>query len=196
MAKKKTKRNTPKQPSAFSLKSWWQSELGSRRPILKFWLGFAGVMALFYVLTVQPFYFENVQEPVSAFFASATSWLLNLFGQQTQASGMNISAPAFSLSIKEGCDAIAPVMLVLTGILLFPAAWRQKLKGIAIGMLALFGLNLVRIASLYFVGVHAPDYFEFMHVEFWQVVFIGLAILYFFYWLHAVTKPASHAPAS
>ncbi len=193
MSKQKPKKNAPKRQGAFPLKNWWQNELGSRRPILQFWLGFAGVMSLFYLLTVQPFYVENVQEPVSSFFANASSGLLNLFGYKTSASGMNISSPQFSLSIKEGCDAIAPVMLVLAGILLFPATWPQKIKGIAIGMAALFALNLVRIISLYFVGIYAKEYFEFMHVEFWQVVFIGLAILYFFYWLNSVIKTADHA---
>ena len=195
MAKRKTKKGTAPTPS-FSLKNWWQNEMGSRGPILKFWLGFAGVMALFYIFAVQPFYVENIQQPVSAFFASVTSGLLHLFGQNTQANGMDITSPEYSLSIKKGCDAIAPVMLVVAGVLLFPAEWKKKLIGIGIGLFALFGLNLVRIISLYFIGIHAPDLFEFMHIEFWQVVFIGLAILYFFYWLNWASKPTHHAPTA
>ena len=192
MAKRKTNPKAATAPS-FSLKNWWQNELGSRGPILKFWLGFVGVMALFYVFTIQPFYIENIQQPVSSFFASVTAGILNVFGQEATAKGMDIISPAYSLSIKKGCDSIAPIMLVVTGVLLFPAEWKKKIIGIGIGIGALFLLNLIRIISLYYIGIHAPDLFEFMHVEFWQVVFIGLAILYFFYWLNWATKPKDHA---
>lgn len=195
MAKRKPKQKSTSSKS-FSLRHWWQNELGSRGPILKFWLGFAGVMALFYVLAVQPFYVENIQEPVSSMFASVTSGILNLFGQDTTARGMDLVSPQYSLSIKKGCDSIAPIMLVVAGILLFPAEWKKKLLGIGIGIVALFTLNLVRIISLWFIGLHAPDLFEFMHIEFWQVVFIGLAIGYFFYWLNWASKPSDHAQAA
>ncbi len=170
--------------------------MGERKPIVKFWLGFAGIMLLFYTLAIQPFYVENIQEPISAFFAHASSGLLRLMGQDTTAKGMSIISDDYLLLIKKGCDAIAPVMLVVTGILLFPSDRRKKLVGIGIGVVSLFALNLFRIITLYFVGVHAPDYFEFMHIEFWQVVFIGLAILYFFYWLHWVAKPGGNAQVS
>lgn len=196
MATRKSKKKNTAKKKPSSLTDWWQNELGSRGPILKFWLGFAGVMLLFYILAVQPFYVENIQEPVSGFFASMTSSILNLFGQGTSANGMDLISPDYSLSIKKGCDAIAPVMLVVTGILLFPATLKKKLMGIGIGVLALMALNLIRIVSLWFIGLHAPDIFEFMHIEFWQVVFIGLAIGYFFYWLNWATKPTDHAKAA
>ncbi len=159
-----------------------------RKSILKFWLAFAGIMLLFYVVAIQPFYIHNIQEPVGVFFAHLSSGVLNLLGQGTTANGMAVSSDDYSLLIQKGCDAIAPIMLVVTGVLLFPADRRKKMVGIGIGILSLLLLNLFRIITLYFVGVHAPDYFEFMHVEFWQVVFIGLAILYFFYWLSWVTR--------
>lgn len=195
MARQKTKQKTPTAP-IFSLKDWWQNELGSRGPILKFWLGFASVMTLFYFFAVQPIYIENIQQPVSSLFATVTAGVLNFFGQEATSNGMNIISPAYSLSIKKGCDAIAPIMLVVTGVLLFPAEWKKKLIGIGIGLGSLFLLNLIRIVSLYFIGIHAPDMFEFMHIEFWQVVFIGLAILYFFYWLNWAIKSTDHAKAA
>ncbi len=190
MSKKKTRKSqAKKKPSSTGgLKNWWENSLGERKPIVKFWLGFAGIMLLFYILAIQPFYVENIQEPVSTFFAHISSGLLSLMGQGTTAKGMSIISDDYLLLIKKGCDAIAPIMLVVTGILLFPSDRRKKLAGIGIGVVSLFALNLFRIITLYFVGVYAPDYFEFMHIEFWQVVFIGLAILYFFYWLHWVTK--------
>lgn len=177
-------------------KPWWRKMQGLQKPILQFWLAFAGIMLLFYLLAVQPFYVSNIQIPVGIFFAHVGSGLLSILGQGTTASGMAINSDAYSLLIQKGCDAIAPIMLVVTGILLFPADRKKKWLGIGIGILSLFALNLIRIITLYFVGKHAPEYFEFMHIEFWQVVFIGLAILYFFYWLNWVTKPTPHAPVS
>ena len=194
-SKKAAKKKNTKAASA-SLKKWWSEESGERKPILLFWTGFAGIMLLYYILAIQPFFVENIQEPVGAVFAYLGSGLLSLMGQGTVADGAAINSGGFSLLVKKGCDAIAPVMLVVTGISLFPAERNKKLKGIAIGVFTLFALNLFRIVTLYFVGVHAPGYFEFMHVEFWQVLFIGLAVLYFFYWLNWATKTPDHAQVS
>ncbi len=190
MSKKKTKKTTIKNRprSGVGIKNWWQNGLGERKPIIKFWLAFAGIMLLFYILAIQPFFVKNIQEPVGVVFAHISSGLLGLLGQGTIANGMAITSEDYSLFIQKGCDAIAPIMLVVTGILLFPSNQKKKWIGIGIGILSLFALNLIRIVTLYFVGVHAPTYFEFMHIEFWQVVFIGLAILYFFYWLNWATK--------
>ena len=189
MAKRKNnKKKQRAKKASFSLKKWWSEEARERKSILLFWFGFAGIMLLYYIIAIQPFFVENIQEPVGAVFAYFGSGLLSLMGQRTVADGAAINSSDFSLLVKKGCDAIAPVMLVVTGISLFPTEWNKKLKGIGIGVLALFALNLLRIVSLYFVGVHAPDYFEFMHVEFWQVLFIGLAVLYFFYWLNWAAK--------
>ena len=195
--RKKTKhRPVPKNKARkpfLSLRKWWCDGLGKRRSFVKFWLGFLGIMLLFYILNIQPFYIKNIQEPIGVFFAHLSSGLLGLMGQGTVAEGLNIASDKFSLLIQNGCDAIAPTVLVITGILLYPAERRKKLIGIMTGLLFLFVLNLFRIVSLFFAGVYAPGYFEFLHIEFWQVVFIGLSILYFFYWLNWVTKADSHA---
>jgi exosortase/archaeosortase family protein len=58
------------------------------------------------------------------------------------------------------------------------------------GLFILFLLNIVRIASLYIVGIHYPDLFESMHLAIWQVAFIFVAILLWFLWLrYVVSKP-------
>lgn len=187
----KKKKRQPKTGSP--LQQLWQKFESVDKTVLLYWAGFGVFLLLFHLLTLQPFYETNIQEPTGAFFAAISSGLLNLLGQGTTADGLTISSDAYSLLIKRGCDAITATVILIATILVFPASWPKKWKGIAFGVLFLFALNVVRIVSLYFVGVHAPEHFEFMHIEFWQFAFIALAIAYFIYWLNWGPKTTGHA---
>jgi exosortase/archaeosortase family protein len=124
------------------------------------------------------------------FYAKLSSRLLNLMGQQATVFGDTISSSQFSIGIKMGCDAVEPMALFAAGILAFPALFRKKLVGLLAGLFVIFVLNIVRIATLFLVGIKYPDLFEVMHFEVWQAIFIVVAIGLWFIWLSwAVRKP-------
>jgi exosortase/archaeosortase family protein len=64
----------------------------------------------------------------------------------------------------------------------FPSTWRRRLSGLAAGFAFLAGLNLVRLCSLYFVGVYFPDAFEFAHRELWPLLLVVAALGAFAGW--------------
>jgi exosortase/archaeosortase family protein len=188
MAKKKTpsrkkkaatKKSPPKKAS-FDLKAYWQS----KSPILRFFLIWAGLTAIFYVIWYTDFFKGNVIEPWNQLNAWVGAGLLSLMGQGTSSLETVISGPGASINIKEGCDAIEPTILFIFGVLAFPAFWKFKLKGILYGTLFLLGVNFFRIITLYFSAKYWPAGFEFMHIEFWQVLYVLLAIGAWGYWLY------------
>jgi exosortase/archaeosortase family protein len=62
--------------------------------------------------------------------------------------------------------------------------------GILVGAVVLQVLNVVRVASLLLVGVHAPDAFQEAHVEVWQVGFLVATLVLWLVWLQWATRPA------
>lgn len=171
MAKKKI----PKQ-------SGWSYEISQRLPIIKFIGGFIVFTVLFYLITDSS-WFLDIRAFFIAIYTNISSALLNIFGFQTKAEGSILTNSTFSVNVKEGCDALIPMIIYITAVLVFPADWKKKWRGLMVGIPILFVLNLLRIVSLYLIGIYIPSIFEFMHVEFWQVLFIICTVLTFVRWL-------------
>lgn len=126
--------------------------------------------------------------------------ILGVLEDSVTVSGQSIRG-RYNLTIERGCDAIEPSALFLAGVLAFPAAAMSKIPGILIGTFCLMAINLVRIVSLFYVGIHKPEWFHVMHVDVWQALFIFLAILFWVLWaLWATREPPAKdhavAPAS
>ena len=68
-------------------------------------------------------------------------------------------------------------------VLAFPAAFRRKSPGLFIGVVGIFAVNLVRIASLVWAQVHWPADFDTLHERIWPSVLIGLTLLICFGWI-------------
>jgi len=174
-------RKNPTSPAARSsaIGSWF----GRNKIVLRFGLTFGLVTAIYYVLALTPW----VDGDLFPAYLRANAWvsnaLLNWLGQSCQADGTTIRSPQFAITIKRGCDALEPSWLFCAAVLAFPAPWRRRLPGMAVGVAAILTLNLVRIVSLYFIGIHFPGFFETMHLEIWPVVFIIVALLLWFVWI-------------
>jgi len=129
-------------------------------------------------------WFKNAIIPILNVYASISSGILNIFGQGTSAVDQSVAGTNFSVSIKQGCDAIAPMVLYTTAILIYPISSKVKWQGIFGGLLALVVLNIVRIVSLYLSGAYGSQgFFDFMHIEFWQVLYIILTVLVWLVWI-------------
>jgi exosortase/archaeosortase family protein len=71
---------------------------------------------------------------------------------------------------------------LIAAILAFPASLRSRLGGIAAAAVAIQLLNLVRLASLFWLGEHYRSVFDFFHVGVWQSLIILAAISLFVLW--------------
>jgi exosortase H (IPTLxxWG-CTERM-specific) len=162
-----------------------------RKNPIPFFIGLVAIqIILFYILYRNPWVEKSIFTPLVNFYAQLSGKFLSLIGYANNVSGDLISSSQFSVSIKKGCDAGEPMAIFIAGIVAFPALIKKKLVGLGIGLFILFLLNVIRIASLYIVGIHYPDLFEPMHLAVWQVAFIFAAILLWFLWLRiVVSKP-------
>ncbi len=169
-----------------------------RYPVLWFLLIFGILASTFYTLTFfMPFCNERFFPLVLGLTARLSGIVLAFLGQDITVNGMLISSPAFTVRIVRGCDAVEPTILFACAVLAFPLPWITKIPGIVAGTLILTILNLVRIVSLFLIGVYAPSIFGVMHVDVWQGVFILLALMLWILWLlwatqgQAAAKPTS-----
>lgn len=188
--KKKTTKNKKSTVSYFS---GIRSGLRQKLPIIFFALGFAVLMVLFYIFWLSDYAQENIQVHIVSVNAKISSFVLNIFGMKTRATNELISSAYFSVGIAKGCDAIEAMALFAAALLSFPAKWLHKLAGFFAGIAILFILNIVRVVSLFMIGVYYPKAFEIMHVEVWQVLFIIFAIGLWIFWIKWTGKGVANA---
>lgn len=163
--------------------------LSGKRPVLKAVAIFVVLMGLFHALAYTPIATSGLRQSYIAWIAEVSGWLLNVVGYGTTVVGTSITSPRFSVGVVRGCDALLPTAAFVAAVVASPVPWAAKLPGIVLGTVALLTINLVRIVSLFAIGVHFPSVFHLIHFEVWQAVFIVLAIVQWAIWVQWATRP-------
>jgi len=158
------------------------------KPLNKLLLQFFGLICIFYALWITPFFQEYIVANVAIFYAEISTLFLSIFQQPVKAIGDTLTGTGFSMSIKNGCDAIEAIAILLCAMMIYPSSWKNKSIGLLVGLVLLVILNIIRIISLYFIGIYIPSLFEVMHVSVWQVLFIAFPILIILRWINWTKK--------
>jgi exosortase/archaeosortase family protein len=94
------------------------------------------------------------------------------------------------VTIYNGCNGLITSLIFISGVLAFPATWRSKLAGVIGGLLSIQIINLVRIISLFYIGVYFPKYFSQSHIFIWQSVVILAGVSLWIAWAHHTAVPS------
>lgn len=154
--------------------------------------------AVIYVLMMGAFLFLIGFKPVQDIIdlngvytksvVAVTSKILNVMKIPCTVQGSIIKLPAISLDVKFGCNGLEAVMIYSVAVIAFPAPWRKKLTGIAAGFVVIQVINIIRIATLAYSGVHFKSFFEYIHIYVAQGIMIAVSLAIFFIYLN-YTKP-------
>jgi exosortase/archaeosortase family protein len=182
-------REKPAKPEKQTIADMVTAWLFAHRPVFLFLLIFGVLMALFYLFTAfTPFYHNMFIPWYHHYIAYSSGTVLNFIGQHTTVTETIVYSPRFSFEIIRGCDAVEATTLFICGVLAFPAPFLRKVPGIIAGTLFLAFLNLIRIISLFLIGVYFPEFFAIMHISAWQAMFIFLTVILWILWLLWATQ--------
>ncbi len=133
--------------------------------------------------------------PWTALLAELSGWLMQWFDADIIVNGKVIRSAVsnFGVSIEPGCNGVEAMIVLLAAVVAFPAPWAYKLKGLLAGFLAIQGLNLARIISLYYLGLWNATLFEWAHLYIWQALIMLDALIVFLVWIRFI--PASDGSA-
>jgi len=137
---------------------------------------------------------DHVIEPFTGGIARLSGAVLNLLGQHVALRGTVIQGPHFAVNIRNGCNGVEAMLIFLSAVLAFPASWRSRLAGLALGILAIQAVNLVRVVSLYLTGAYLPRFFDASHTVIWQSVVILCGVLLWVFWANRL--PPRDEPAT
>lgn len=188
-SKRKTKRSKQHKSTFSNFKTGIRSFVTN--PLNNMIFKFVGLMLLFYACWISPFFQTQIVENVARFYATVGGGILKLFNYPVLIVGDSLGYSNFSISIKNGCDAIEATAILLCGIVVYPSRWKYKGIGLLAGCSILVCINLFRIISLFFNGIYLPSIFELMHTGVWQVLFIVFPVVIIFYWINWMNQHQS-----
>jgi exosortase H (IPTLxxWG-CTERM-specific) len=142
------------------------------------------LVGLFALEVLQPVD-QHVIVPFTTAIAKLCTTLISAFDNHAESVGKVIRSTqnGFAVSIERGCNGVEAVIILFAAIFAFPASFKHKLAGFAVGFVAIQGLNLVRIVSLFYIGQWSTTWFEWFHLYLWQALIIIDALVVWLLWL-------------
>lgn len=136
----------------------------------------------FIVLALRPVN-DHVVNPYTTFVAYEAKGVLNLLGEHATVHHQVLSSSRFAVQIYNGCNGLEAILVFVSGVLAFPAAWRRKVVGIVLGLLVIQVVNTIRVVSLFYLGVFRPQWFSAAHVFVWQTLIILVGVVLWLLWV-------------
>lgn len=149
---------------------------------LRFLIRFAVLLTVFFLLIFLGPVDRHVIVPFTEGLAHVSAALLNLLGEGVTVHGTLIQGRGFAVDIKGGCNGVEAMLLLCAAIGAFDAPWRARLMGLLAGSAALMTFNLVRIVSLYMIGLRWRRLFDTFHLAVWQTIMFAVAAGIFAFW--------------
>lgn len=142
------------------------------------------MMGLF-VLELLPWGQIYVVLPLTQALTSVCALLIELLGRDIHVAGIVLTdiQSGFAVQIAAGCNGIEAMILLIAAMVAFPASLRYALSGIVFGIIGLQCLNVVRIVSLFFLGLWSAAAFEWAHLYVWQALIMLDSLLIFLIWI-------------
>jgi exosortase/archaeosortase family protein len=107
--------------------------------------------------------------------------VLPLTSFQARLAATGFGRPAGPIDITLACSGADTLALCVGAILAYPARWRTRLAGAAVGTTLILALNTVRIGTL--GRAAASPSFGFLHLYFWPALLVLAVAAYVFTWM-------------
>ncbi|MGD8376253.1 MAG: exosortase H [Acidobacteriota bacterium] len=171
---------------------WWEGSGALRlwfrehRPSVAFVGLFLAWVLLFAFLLQTEWVARGFVHPFTEGVARAAGFLLDGLGERTRVEGTRLSSPRFAVNIYHGCNGVLATSIFGAAVLAFPATWKERGLGLLLGIPLIQVVNMVRILSLYYIGIHWPRLFAAAHGYVWQSIVILLSMVLWIFWAERI----------
>ena len=166
--------------------------------MLRFFLIFLTIQLILFGVNMLNWVQQHVVLPWTALIANICASLVTTFDGTAAAAGKVLwnTQTGFGVSIEAGCNGIEACIVLFAAIVAFPERWRHKVLGVSAGFLAVQGLNIVRVISLFYIGQWNTAAFNFAHEYLWQALIMLDVLVVWLLWVRAGEKSRAQPPSS
>ena len=164
--------------------------------MLRFFVTFLAMLAVLFGLELTPVAQRYFVVPWTDALAALSAWLVTVFDPGVVASGnvLRSAANGFAVAIEAGCNGVEATLVLVAAMLAFPAPWQRKLTGLAVGIVAVQGLNIVRVISLFYLGQWSYRVFEWAHLYVWQSLIMLDVLIVWLVWVRLLPHAGEPGP--
>jgi len=158
--------------------------------MIRFFTLFLVLLAVLFGLELTPPVQEWFVVPWTNTLAHVSASLVTLFDPDVLSTGKVLRSTSnnFAVSIEAGCNGVEATLVLLAAMLAFPASWARKAIGLAAGIAAVQGLNIVRVISLFYLGQWNRDVFEWAHLYVWQALIMLDVLIVWLLWVRTLPR--------
>ena len=156
----------------------------------RFLLVFCGVLGSLFAIEMLSTVQQAVIQPFTVLLANVSTAVIVPFDNTVIAQGriLRDATTGFAVSIEAGCNGVEATIVLVAGIVAFPASLRHKMIAILVGFLFVQALNIVRIVSLFYLGQWNYTVFEWFHLYLWPVLIMLDVLVVFAIYLQWLGK--------
>jgi len=158
--------------------------------MVRFFALFLVLLALLFAFELTPWAQAWFVVPWTNALAAVSTSIVTVFDPNVVATGkvMRSTGNGFAVSIEAGCNGVEATIVLLAAMLAFPAPWKHKWIGLAIGIVAVQGLNVIRVISLFYLGQWRHDVFEWAHLYVWQALIMLDVLIVWLIWVRRAPR--------
>ncbi len=155
----------------------------------RFFVLFIGLMLVLFFIDLQVPVQKHAIVPFTGFLAKISSFIAAFFDPGTISYERVLQSPkGIAVRIDNGCNGIEACIVLISAMVAFPSTLKQKLVGIAIGLLAVQVVNILRIVCLFFLAQWNMEVFQFFHVYLWPSLIMLDVLVVFLLWMRYCQK--------
>ena len=158
--------------------------------MLRFFVLFLVIQATLFGLELTPPAQRYFVEPWTYALAQISTAIVTFFDPNVVAIGkvMRSTRNGFAVSIEAGCNGVEATIVLIAAMIAFPAPWKHKLMGLAAGIVAVQGLNILRVISLFYLGQWDFQVFEWAHLYVWQALIMLDVLVVWLIWVRTLPR--------
>jgi exosortase family protein XrtM len=96
--------------------------------------------------------------------------------------GRTIASTGTNLRVTRGCEGVEMLLLLVAGVMAFPASAKQRALGLSVGALLAYVLSVARLMALHYILRYSPQAWEALHGLLLPLGPIVVTALYFLHW--------------
>jgi exosortase H (IPTLxxWG-CTERM-specific) len=158
--------------------------------MIRFFILFLILQGTLFGLELTPWAQQWFVVPWTRELAAISAGVVKIFDSDVLAQGKVLlsATNGFAVSIEAGCNGVEATIVLIAAIFAFPASWKHKLIGLIVGIVAVQGLNIVRIISLFYLGQWNFNAFEWAHLYVWQALIMLDVMVVWLLWIRTLPR--------
>ena len=118
--------------------------------------------------------------------AEASAFTISALGFKARALGANVFLSRSSVEIVNSCTGVDVSIFLAAAVLVFPASWRAKARGVLLSVVVVVGLNFLRVLTLCFFIDTNTELFELSHYYIWPAFIILACLATLLVWIQSL----------